>query len=187
MSPQFASLLHFPVRVVRQSLPSVAVVLGLLSLCNSAFAATRTNSLFVSATVVAGCQVSPASAEPAAGGSSTLPALFAAPVSVSCSLPVAYQVNVSSNSEMSHGIELAGLSSTAPAVAGLPGYTDRDLESLRAQGHIVDQPSQATGEPAYSLVGSSSTLPASPESAVESPNRNPDASTAGSITVTIVY
>jgi|HubBroStandDraft_1064217.scaffolds.fasta_scaffold231924_1 hypothetical protein len=183
MSPQFVSLLHFPVRVVRQSLPSVAVVLGLLSLCNSAFAATRTNSLFVSATVAAGCQVSPASAEPAAGA----PNAWTASVSVSCSLPVAYQVEVSGNSEMSHGIELAGLSSTAQAVAGLPGYTYRDLDSLRAQGHTVDQPLQATGEPAYSLVGPSSALPASPESADEGANRNPDAPTAGSITVTIVY
>jgi hypothetical protein len=229
MNPRFASLLHFPGCAVRPSLRSVAVALRLLNppyarcrlnsrrpftsraslpvlaiavfpglLCNTAFAATRTTSLMVSVTVAAGCQVSPAlsAAEPTASA----PNVWNAPVSVNCSLPVPYQVDISSNPQIGPGIEpgiehgselgieLAGLGSTSAAAVGLPGYAyPRDLDSLRAPNHTVDQPVQATGEPAYSLVGLSSGLPVSPQGADEGTNGNPDAPVRGTITVTIVY
>jgi hypothetical protein len=190
MPPQFASLIHFPGRVVRQSLPPVAVALGLLSLCNTAFAATRTNSLFVSATVVAGCQVSAASAQPVASA----PNGWTAPVSVNCSLPVAYQVQISSSPQVEPGvgvesepgiepgIELAGIGPNGPAVAGLPGYM-QSRGSLRTP----DQPVQATGEPAYSLISLPSGPSTSSNGAEQGANRNQDAHAPGSITVTIVY
>jgi hypothetical protein len=211
MSPQIASLLHFPGRVVRQSLPPAAVAAGLVSLpsarcqpnstrpftspaslsvlaiailsgwlCNTAFAATRITSLGVSATVVSGCQVSPAAAE----RSASAPGSWTAPVSVVCSLPVAYQVSVSSNSETANGTELAALGSTSSLVAGLPGYAQsRDLDSLRP----LDHPVQATEEPAYSLVGLSSGSPASPEGADREADRPVDAPAPRTMTVTIVY
>jgi hypothetical protein len=186
MSSQFASLLHFPGRVVRQSLPTVAVALGLLSLCNSAFAATRTTSLLVSATVAAGCQVSAAAAKPAASA----PNGWTAPVSVNCSLPVAYQVMVSSTPQAEPGIEtgigpeveLAGLGSARPTVAGFSG-------SAQARGSLraLDQPVQATGEPAYNLIALSSGPSTSSKGAGEGTNRNLDTLASGPITVTIVY
>jgi len=63
-------------------------------LCNPALAATRSASLVVTVTVEAACQVSPvlSAAEIAASRSTS----WKNPVSVSCSLPVAYQVTVNS-------------------------------------------------------------------------------------------
>jgi hypothetical protein len=211
MPPQIASLLHFPGRVIRQLFPPAAVAAGLVSLpsarcqlnstrpftfpaslsalaiaivsgllCSPGFAAVRITSLGVSATVVSGCQVSPAAAE----RSASAPGSWSASVNVICSLPVAYQVSVSSNSEMANGTELAALGSTSSLVAGLPGYArTRDLDSLRPLDHSV----QATGEPAYSLIGPSSGSPASPESADRGADRPVDAPTPRTMTVTIVY
>jgi hypothetical protein len=219
MSPQVAPLLHFPGRVIRQSLPPAAVAVGLDSLpsarcqsnstrpltsrsslsalaiaifsgllCNTAFAATHITSLSVSATVVSGCQVSSASAEPASSG----PNSWSAPVSVVCSLPVAYQVSVSSNSQMdpgiSHGMELAGLSSGSQALAGLPGYAQaRDLDSPRVPNSPIDHRAEAPGEPAYSLTGVSSGSPAVSADAKNGVDRPADTPNPGTMTVTIVY
>ncbi len=63
-------------------------------LCNVAFAGTRSASLVVTVTVEAACQVSPVlSADEIAASTSTT---WKSPVSVSCSLPVPYQVTVHS-------------------------------------------------------------------------------------------
>ena len=76
---------------------SLVPIIGTLALeasllCNAAFAATHSASLVVTVTVEAGCQVSPvlAASEIAAFKSTT----WKSPVSVSCSLPVPYQVTV---------------------------------------------------------------------------------------------
>jgi hypothetical protein len=219
MSPQIAPLLHFPGRVIRQSLPQESVAVGLVSLpsarcqpnstrpftsrsslsalalvvlsgllCKTASAATHITSLSVSATVVSGCRVSPGSAEPAASE----PNSWSAPVSVVCSLPVAYQVSVSSNSEMApgigHGMELAGLGSSSQALAGLAGYAQtRDLDSLRVPNNPINHRAEAAGDPAYSLIGLPSESPAASGDLNNGVDRPADTPAPGITTVTIVY
>jgi hypothetical protein len=151
-----------------------------------AFAATRTSSLLVSVTVEAGCQISSAPSS-AAGAASTANG-WNAPVSVNCSFPVPYQVNVSSSAGIEpgieHGIELASIGPPNPVVAGLPGFAhSQDFDPVRA----TDQPLQAAAEPETSLVEVSSGLLSSSESADEGTNRNADAPLPGTMTVTIVY
>ena len=187
MSPQPAHLLYFPGRALRQLLISsllprvlaIAILPGLL--CGPAFAATHIASLSVSATVVSGCRVSAALSS--ADRTASAPNALTVPVSVNCSLPVAYQVAVSS----SQHTELASLSSTSPVLAGLPGYArTRDLDSLQTapvDGPIAE-PIRVTMEPDYGLTGlAASGLPAPSEGA----NRPADALVAAPITVTIVY
>jgi hypothetical protein len=69
-----------------------ALLSGLM--CPAGFAATRITSLSVTATVAAGCQISPASA--ADTGAKSGKSNWNTPISMSCSLPVAYQIIVSS-------------------------------------------------------------------------------------------
>ncbi len=157
-----------------QSLPAIAVLSGLL--CPAAFAATRTGSLLVSATVVSGCQVSPALS--AAEGAASAPNGWSVPVSVTCSLPVSYQVEVSSNSSL----ELAGLGSPSPAAAGLQGYgRARDLDSLPTP----DQPTKAAAGTEQGAAGLLS--PGLPPGSVDIANGPADGPDPGAITVTIVY
>lgn len=73
-------------------------ILGIAALmtgpmCRAGFAATRTTSLSVTATVAAGCQISPSSA--ADTGAKSGKSDGTTPISMSCSLPVAYQIIVS--------------------------------------------------------------------------------------------
>jgi hypothetical protein len=139
---------------------------------NAAFAATQTASIMVSVFVGAGCQVSPVV------GSTSAPGASAAPVSVNCSLPVAYQMDVTSSARM----ELASLSSYSPIVSGLNAY---------AHGGVVDsllgnsRSAQATGESESGLDGIvSSDMSVAAGAAGEGPA---DGSGAHTVTVTIVY
>jgi len=182
MPPQPVDLSYFPARVVRQPLAfrvwprflAVAMLSGLMG--NVAFAATRTASLLVSVSVLAGCQVSPAlySAERPASAANGL----SAPVSVNCSLPVSYQVSVDSLPTT----ELASLGSTGPDLAGLRGYANPyELDSLRA----LDESIHATGEPEYLLAElAPSGLPVVSGDGDYRPADGPEPET---ITVTIVY
>jgi hypothetical protein len=175
-SPQIASLYSLTARVVRQPLPPVSVASALFALAvllsTPAFAATRTTSLLVSMTVEPSCQVSStltssANGSPAATGQGS-------PVSMSCSIPVPYQMNVSNGSR----VEVAGLVSLSPVVASLPGYaSSRAANSLPAQ----DGPTQAAGDDNHGLAGllAAESMAASDGSA--------QAIDPGAVVVSIVY
>jgi hypothetical protein len=144
---------------------AVAVLSGLLS--HAALAATGTTSLLVSTTVEAGCLVSPTA------GVSSGPNR----VSVSCTLPVAYQVSVVVVPQSPH----ANIGSTGPDLASLSGgaYT-RDLGSLRPQS----QPVPAASDAGHGLASLASTLPADSFETVRGPDDGKD---SGAVSVTIVY
>lgn len=82
--------------LLKSVLPSFGIAtLQAVLMCNPGFAATRTASISVSATVVAGCQVSPVQS---AAKSTALEAKhWETSVSMSCSLPVPYQVSITNS------------------------------------------------------------------------------------------
>jgi hypothetical protein len=151
-----------------QPLLAIAAVSGLL--CTSALAATHTASVLVSATVVSGCQVSPALSAAQRAASATDG--WSASVSVSCSLPVSYQVAVGNSA----GIELAGLGPASPLVTAY-GRT-RDLASPRTP----DEPTPAAAGDDHGLAE----LIAA-QSSVGPGDRPADGSDPGTVIVTIVY
>jgi spore coat protein U-like protein len=100
---------------------SVLPILGIVSLqagqmCSPGFAATHTTSVSVSATVVAGCQVSPVPF--AAKGAVSDSRGWGAPISMSCSLPVPYQISVTNGARTN----LAPLGSAGSNLAGPSPY-----------------------------------------------------------------
>ena len=203
MSPQIVPLYSFPGcvaarRTLKQVLLSASVpaaAIALLSGClvNPAFAATHTNSLLVSATVEAGCQVSPTPST--AGHAAAAANSWNAPISVNCSLPVDFQVNVSSGTP----VELAQLDLTD--AASLAGYAGNGgLDSLPAANRTVSQTMSQTMNPAMNLARVQSPERAStPEIGMAGlassgapadfpvTEDSPDGSQNGTITVTIVY
>lgn len=83
---------------------SLVPMLGTLALeasllCNVAFAGSHSGSLVVTATVEAGCQVSPLLS--AANIAASRPTIKENSVSVSCSLPAPYQISVTSRRGLS--------------------------------------------------------------------------------------
>ena len=70
--------------------------------CRAGFAATRTTSLSVTATVAAECQISQAS--PAETEAKSRTSSGNTPISMNCSLPVAYQIIVSGRPLAGHRI-----------------------------------------------------------------------------------
>ncbi len=176
------SLTSHPRRTVKplvlsalQPLLAIAVFSGLL--CTAASAATRTASLLVSTTVATGCQVSPVLS--AAQRAASAPNGWGTAVSVSCSLPVSYQVDVSNGSL----IELAGLGPSSPTVTGLSGYGGaRNPDSLRRP----DEPTQASAQADdHGLAGLLS--PDATQGSAGVADRSGDGPGPGTVTVTIVY
>ena len=148
-----------------------ALALGLVP--GVAFAATRTTSISVTATVVAGCQVSPATT--AAGTAPSGAAGLNAPISMDCSLPVAYQVTISGSPRTGFG----RLGPTVPEFADLPRYARAsDLDSLQPQGRSID----SAGEFEYGPVSSGSTT-----GSVEGERCTAYGAGDGTVTVTIAF
>jgi hypothetical protein len=149
-----------------------AFALPILSgaLSNPAIAATRTSSMVVSVTVAAGCQVSSALSQEQRAAAA--PGAWSAPVAVSCSLPVAYQVDVTSGSSMN-------LSANEQMA-----YLD-SLRALSLQSNSLQsaQSMRAGTKPTWTEPASSSAADGSLEVA-DGPAQGPD---PGAVTVTIVY
>jgi hypothetical protein len=160
---------------------SVIPILGIVALqgglvCSTGFAATRTASFSVSVTVEAGCQVSPAGSatEGAASGSRW----GNSPVSVSCSLPVPYQITVDSNPPTA----LARPDAISPVLSDLPRYAHAEYRDPLQQHDPSITPLE---HPQYDQV-----RPASfglPAASVETAHFSADDAAPGTITVTIVY
>jgi hypothetical protein len=174
MFAPLVALKLFPGCAQRQSLCSLArpvsvlaisIFTGLLS--NQAFAATHTTSILVSTTVVAGCQVSPAAF--LANGAASAITGWSAPVAVTCSLAVPYQVAVSGVSR----VPFAGLGSTGREVAVLAA---NEQAGQLASPRPPIQPTQATTDPGHGLDAL--------VSIADPPTGAPD---PGAVTVTIVY
>lgn len=105
-------------------------------MCRAGFAATRTTSLSVTATVAAGCQISPSSA--ADTGAKSGKSDGNTPISMSCSLPVAYQIIVSSRPLADH--PQSGLAT--------PEYAhDYDLNLSRPQDRLNNLTVQSGYDP----------------------------------------
>ena len=109
------------------------LALGASLLCNAAIAATGSASLTVTVTVEAGCQVSPvfSATEIAALRSTT----WQNPVSMSCSLPVPYQVAVHSEFAPS-GMRAQSLNLAKESDLGLvrPGALDLSAAVIQTAG-----------------------------------------------------
>ena len=112
----------------------VALLSGLT--CRAGFAATRTTSLSVTAIVAAGCQISPATAADPGGKLGKINQN--APISMNCSLPVAYQVIVSSRR----------LADDPQSRLIMPGYAqDSGLNLSRAQDRLNNSAVESRYDP----------------------------------------
>jgi hypothetical protein len=117
-------------------------ILGIAALfsaltCRAGFAATRTTSFSVTATVAAGCRISPASTpdtRPESGKSNH----WNPPISMNCSLPVPYQIIVLSRPMADHPqFDLV-----------TPGYShDYDLNLSRTQDRLNNSGVASSNEP----------------------------------------
>lgn len=165
---------------------SVLPILGIVSLqaglmCSSGFAATRAASVSVSATVVAGCQVSRAPF--AAKGNVPESKGWALPISMSCSLPLPYQIAVTNSARTGlsplPGPLPAQLASTRLNIAGPSSYADTHNPGLLQPRNRPDDSTEESNHGLVSLLSTS--FPA------DSGRRSAEDAYSETITVTITY